>query len=152
MKRIIILAITAICCGLTIYCFFQYRTEELLKKEIKDVMLARLQKLSEQADSVCVAEFTPFIWDEEYVYGGYSWPEMFNKVMGNKKAEYIETLEYDHREIYYNNEDLIFDTGIVDYYNYWRLYLNDTQYPNDWLSLNGKSDDTSLISIAFEEQ
>ena len=126
MKKILLMGLVAVCCGLAILICASIRGNRLFNT-IKAEMENRMRILAGETETFCMSEFTPFIWDEAYIYTGYSAPEQFEKLMGEKEAEYIETMESDHREIYYLNDQIVFDSRLLKYNN-WCLFPTEQEH------------------------
>ena len=120
------MGLVAVCCGLSILICASIRGNRL-SNTIKNEMADRMRLLADKTETFCISEFTPFIWDEVYIYTGYSAPEQFEKLMGEKEAEYIETMEFDHREIYYLNDQIVFDSRVLNYNN-WCLFPTERKF------------------------
>jgi hypothetical protein len=139
MKRIIALILIGLLSALIIAVCIDVRGSNRTN-EVKAEMLSRIKILSEETDIICSVEFTPFIWDKEYIYGGYSTPKEFQELIGDKNIDYIETSEFDHRELYFKSESVIYDTRKVGR-KYWCTFFKNTTeqvgilYPDDWLEV-----------------
>jgi len=150
IKKVVLMTLIVIGCGLVISICTSIRGNFRFNATKKE-MIERMGILASETNSVCLAELTPFIWDEAYIYGGYSTPEDFEELMGEMEAEYIETMEFDHREIYYSNDSIVFDSKVLNYYD-WRLHPNSLIdkdevlfTPKQWLELKLGEEGTLLL-------
>ena len=143
-KRIIkaILAVGFCCIVIFLGVWFRiYRKNNAVKEE----MLNRLKLLSSETNTVCLAEFTPFIWDSAYTYGGYRSLKEFKELMGEKEARYIAVGEFKHRIMFFYRNDIVFDTGVVH-----KWYMN-PKGVEDRAVLN-RSSWLDLIIADFEDR
>ena len=120
MKRIVILILTLIACSLVILICAGIR-EDTTKGEIMAEMQSRLETLARKTDTITASEYTPFIWTAEYPYECSTTLEKFNTLLEGREAQYIRPDEVDHREIYFYNNQLVFDTGMMrtEYWGFW---------------------------------
>ncbi len=148
IKKIVLMTLIVIGCCLIIFIFASIRGSFKFN-DTKIEMIKRKDILANETEMVCLAELTPFIWDEAYVYGGYSTSEDFEELMGEMEAEYIETMEFDQREIYYLDDNIVFDSKVLKHYNWYTfpksMDRNVIFTPEKWLEVKFSEDGNALL-------
>ncbi len=150
MKKVIKLLLLAVCCGILILVCINVRNNKK-PDTIKAEMISRIKILSEKTEAITMAELTPFVWTEEYIYGGYISLERFQKFMGDKKAEYMDPLEYNSRGLFFADETMVYDTRTVHFYNEWNMIpVGDyILTPSDWLNIDLTDNGIDLCVVKY---
>ncbi len=153
MKKVIKLLLLAVCCGILILVCINVRNNKK-PDTIKAEIISRIKILSEKTEAITMAELTPFVWTEEYIYGGYSSPERFQTFMGGKQAEYMDTQEFNHRGMFFAGKKLVFDTRVVDsYYDWYMIPIGDyILTPSDWLNIDLTDNGIDLYVVKYNKE
>ena len=145
MKKIILFIITIIGCSLVIYVCTCVRSESK-RNEIKNEMCERLAVLVQQTNTITAAEYTPFLWDSEYSYDYPTTKEEFNALIEDKEAKYLYADEKEYREIYFYNDTVAFDTGVMRA-NYWSFWYQGKIVPENQLTIDGNGDWIDILLV-----
>jgi hypothetical protein len=113
-------------------------------------MFVRIETLVQRTQIITASEYTPFIWDTEYSYDAYFTIKEFNTLIEGKEAEYLYADEYEYRELFYYNDNVIFDTNVMRLNN-WRLFYRGKILPGDQFNIYGFEDNV-LIEVFIDNE
>ena len=155
MIRIIFLISTLIVCSMLIcFCIFLKSDPQLQQQEIINQMQERLLALEQQINTIIATEYTPFIWDSEFCYvGSYPVDRLMKSNAGTNgdDAKKVHLDDVDHIQTFFNQDTLVFDTGIMRVYP-WLFSHNGKLCPKDKLDLLKGETSVRIVYFNTEQQ